>query len=123
MQTDIALLSRVDFLLLFVFLFALMRGRNMAIVAFCLSIAGYYYHQSQVQGMLQLLISVDSYVWIVQLFVVGISTGYLRDKLMQRRQEGLESEIYLKKRLAEITAINCQQRENQKLLCRAYRQQ
>lgn len=106
LQAQVGLLGRVDFFLLFVFLFALMRGRTMAIVAFCLSVFGHYLHLSQTQNLLRLLIEVDSYVWIVQLFVVGISTGYLRDKLMQSRQEGLESEQYLKKRLDEVSSIN-----------------
>jgi len=105
-QGDVALLSKVDFFLLFVFLFALLRGRTMAIVAFCMSVFGYFFQQAQTEGMLQMLISVDAYVWVVQLFVIGISTGYLRDKLMQTRQEEQESELHLKKRLDEITAIN-----------------
>jgi nucleoside-diphosphate-sugar epimerase len=106
LRDQTALLSQVDFFLLFVFLFALLRGRATAIVAFCLSVLGRYLQLSQSEDFLKLLISMDTYVWIVQLFVVGISTGYLRDKLMQSRQEGQENERYLKKRLEEITAIN-----------------
>ena len=106
LRSQVPLLSQVDFFLLFVFLFALMRGRAAAIVAFCLSVFGRYFQLSQSQDILRLLINVDMYVWIVQLFVIGISTGYLRDKLMQSRQEGRESEQYLRKRLDEMTAIN-----------------
>ena len=106
LRSQIALFQPVDFFLLFVFLFAIMRGRTMAIVAFCLAVFGHYLALSQTQSLLGLLISVDSYVWIVQVFVIGIFTGYLRDKLTQSRQEGLENEQYLQTRLDEMTAIN-----------------
>lgn len=105
-HNDVELLTKVDFYLLFVFLFAMMRGRTMAIVAFCLSVFGYFFQEAQTMDMLELLISVNAYVWIVQLFVVGISTGFLRDKLMQTQLEKTESEQYLQRRLDEITAIN-----------------
>jgi hypothetical protein len=106
LRSQITVFTQVDFFLLFVFLFAIMRGRTMAIVAFCLAVFGHYLDLSQTQNLLGLLISVDSYVWIVQVFVIGIFTGYLRDKLTQSRQEGLENEQYLKARLNEMTAIN-----------------
>ena len=106
LRGEIALFKQVDFFLLYVFLFAIMRGRTMAIVAFCLAVFGHYLALSQTQSLLGLLISVDSYVWIVQVFVIGIFTGYLRDKLTLSRQEGLENERYLQARLDEMTAIN-----------------
>lgn len=103
---DISYLRGVDLYLLFVLLFAVIRGRAMAIIAFALAVIGYYYQQAQVQGALALVMNMETYIWIAEVFLVGITVGYLRDKLTSVKQEKDEDNRFFLNRIEEISFIN-----------------
>ena len=106
LTSKISYFQGVDFYLFFVLLFAIIRGWKYAIFAFVLSVAGYCYQQAQVQSGLALLINVKTYIWIAELFVIGIGTGSLRDKLIQLEQEKDKEIKFLSGRIEEISLIN-----------------
>lgn len=99
-------LQGVNFYLLFVLLFAVIRGRVLAIVAFALATGGHFYQQMCVRGALDLVTGVDIYIWVAELFLVGIVAGHLRDRLVQLRQEKEEEHNFLTNRIKNISFIN-----------------
>jgi hypothetical protein len=101
-----AYLRSVDFLLIFILLFALQRGRVMAIFAFFLSVVGFFAQQMRSEDAAEFLINAGTYTWIAQAFALGLFTGYLRDKLTQTEKEKNEEIRFLSARLEEIAAIN-----------------
>lgn len=101
-----AYLRGIDFFLIFVLLFALMRGRMMAVFAFALSVGGYCVQQARAQGATELLINAATYTWIAEAFALGLYTGYLRDRLTQMEKEKNEEIHFLSARLDDIAKIN-----------------
>lgn len=106
LAAGISYLQGIDFFLLFVLLFAIIRGRQLAILAFVLSVAGYCYQQIQLQSGLELLIDVRTYTWITELFLVGFAAGHLRDRLTLLEQEKDEEIQFLSGRVEDIAFIN-----------------
>lgn len=106
LTTQVSFLQNVDFYLLFVLLFAATCGRQMAIFAFALSVVGYCYQQLNTQDGLKMLLNTNTYMYIVELFIVGITAGHLKEKLTQLQVERDEEIQYLSGRIDEISSIN-----------------
>ena len=100
------LFGRVDFFLLYVLLMALVHGQSAAGCAAVLASAGYCFRQMHDRTGMDVLLDYNTYLWIAQLFMVGMTTGYLKDRIISQRKDA-EGEIRsLKQRLAEMTQIN-----------------
>ena len=75
--------SRIDFYLLYVLLFALVYGQHQATFSAILAVCGYVFRQSYTRTSLEVLLDYNTYVWVAQLFIVGLVVGYMRDKYHQ----------------------------------------
>ena len=48
----------------------------------------------------------NTYVWIAQLFILGLVVGYMRDQIRTMRMESQELEDHLSRQIADIRDIN-----------------
>ena len=48
----------------------------------------------------------NTYVWIAQLMILGLSVGYLRDQLSSMKADKADEITYLNNRLKDIEEIN-----------------
>lgn len=103
---DSTYFSGINFYMLYVLLFSVVHGRQQAIYASLLSVLGYCYRQMYTETGFSLLISINTYIWIAQLFVVGMTVGHLKDKFRDLDQDKSEKIDFLTERLNDITVIN-----------------
>ncbi|MDF2540334.1 MAG: hypothetical protein K0S47_52 [Herbinix sp.] len=96
----------INFFLLYVLLFAVVHGRQQAIFASLLSVIGYCFRQMYTSSGFSLLININTYIWIVQIFIVGLTVGHLRDKFREMEADKNEKIDFLSDRLNDITVIN-----------------
>ena len=96
----------INFYLLYVLLFAVIHGRQQAIFASLLSVIGYCFRQLYSSSGFSLLIDMNTFIWIAQIFIVGLSVGHLRDKFREMQDDKNEKIEYLADRLNDITTIN-----------------
>ena len=54
----------------------------------------------------EVLIDYNTYVWIAQLFILGLVVGYMRDQIRTMRKESEEMEHYLSSEISDIRDIN-----------------
>lgn len=98
--------THVDFFMLFVLLFSLVHGLQQSIFTAALSVVGYFLIHFDGGNQLQLLMDVGTYVWIAQIFIVGMSVGHLKDRLQQLQSDKDDEINYLALRLGDISDIN-----------------
>lgn len=98
--------DRLDFYLLYVLLFAVVYGQRQATFSAILATAGYFFRQMYTKSSFEVLSSYSTYVWLAQLFIVGLVVGYQRDKLREQKQESMEEASYLSGRVDDIFDIN-----------------
>lgn len=100
------LFQDLDFYLLYVLLFAIVHGQQQAIFSSLLAIAGYCFRQMYNRSGFDVILDYHTYVWMVQLLILGFTVGYMRDQLRSIRDE-YEGEIeFLKKQLRDMSDIN-----------------
>ncbi len=98
--------DRLDFYLLYVLLFAIVYGQQQATFSAILATAGYVFRQMYTKSSFEVLSSYNTYVWLAQLFIVGMAVGYMRDKLRKQKLESAEEKEYLSRRVDDIFDIN-----------------
>lgn len=98
--------THVDFFMLYVLLFALVHGLHQSIFTAALSALGYFIVNMNGENHLELLMDVGTYVWLAQIFIVGMSVGHLKDRLRQVQSDKDEEINYLALRLGDISEIN-----------------
>lgn len=100
--------DRLDFSLLYVLLFAVALGQRQAVLSGVLASLGYCLRQVWFGrvGIEGLLLDYNTYVWMAQLFIVGMVVGYLKDQLSTVRQESQGEIAYLEGRLKDLAEIN-----------------
>ncbi len=101
-----AFFARLDFLLLYVLLFAAIHGQGQAVFSGLLAVAGYCAWQMKDRTGFQVLLDYNTYVWMAQLFIVGLVVGYLKDQLHFLRGESRARIQYLEGQLRDIEDIN-----------------
>lgn len=99
-------LQGVNFYLLYVLLFALVYGRQQAILACLLSALGCITNNLVNTQNVSLVIDVNIYIQIVRIFIVGLSVGHLRDKFSDVSTDMNNEVKFLKDQLKDITVIN-----------------
>lgn len=104
--TDSAYFSKLDFYLLYVLLFAIVYGQQQATVSAILATAGYCFRQMYTRSGFEVLMDYNTYVWIAQLFILGLVIGYLHDQLAVIRREGKDEAEYLSGQIEDIQVIN-----------------
>lgn len=96
----------LDFYLLYVLLFAIVYGQQQAIVSATLAVAGYCFRQMYDRTGFELMLDSNTYVWIAQLFILGLAVGYMRDVISKMKREQKEEREYLGEQLRDIRDIN-----------------
>lgn len=98
--------EKLDFYLLYVLLFAVIHGQQQAVVSAFLSVMGYFFLQMYGSSGFDVLLDYNTYVWTAQLFIVGMTVGYMRDRLNRITEEKDEEIRYLNERIASLEDIN-----------------
>lgn len=98
--------ANLDFYLLYVLLFAIVYGQQQATFSAALAVAGYCFRQMYHRSGLEVLLDYNTYVWIAQLFILGLIVGYMRDQLQEVHKENERELHYLSGQLYDIQDIN-----------------
>lgn len=103
---DSTYFSRLDFYLFYVLLFAIVYGQYQAIFSAVLAVSGYLFRQMYTRSGFEVMLDYTTYVWMAQLFIVGLVVGYMRDRTKSVRAESEEIQQYLNRQLRDIKDIN-----------------
>ncbi|MCR5848957.1 MAG: NAD(P)-dependent oxidoreductase [Lachnospiraceae bacterium] len=98
--------ANLDFYLLYVLLFAIVYGQQQAIFSAVLAVIGYIFRQMYDRTGFEVLLDSNTYVWIAQLFIVGMAVGYLRDQIKKLKKESVDEKDFLSLQLHDIQDIN-----------------
>ena len=98
--------ANLDFYLLYVLLFAIVYGQQQAIFSAVLAVAGYCFRQMYDRTGFEVFLDSNTYVWIAQLFIVGMAVGYLRDQIKKLKKESVDEKDFLSLQLHDIQDIN-----------------
>ncbi len=106
MAADSEFIARLDFYLLYVLLLSVVHGQQQAVFSAFLASAGYCVLQMYDRTGFEVLLDYNTYVWMAQLFIVGLTVGYMRDQLKFVRNENRSRVRYLSGQLKDIEDIN-----------------
>ena len=70
------------------------------------AVAGYLFRQMYSRSGFEVLMDYNTYVWIAQLFILGLVVGYMRDQIRTMRMESQELEDHLSRQITDIRDIN-----------------
>lgn len=98
--------ANLDFYLLYVLLFAIVYGQQQATFSAVLAVGGYCFRQMYNRSSLEVLLDYNTYVWIAQLFILGLAVGYMKDRLRNIRNENKHEVQYMVTQLDDIQDIN-----------------
>ncbi len=101
-----AYFANLDFYLLYVLLFAIVYGQQQATFSAVFAVAGYCFRQMYDRSGFEVLLDANTYVWIAQLFILGLTVGYMRDQIRKLKKESMEAQDYLSLQLSDIQDIN-----------------
>lgn len=104
--SDSEYFNRLDFFLLYVLLFAIIYGQQQAIFSSLLAVAGYFLQQMYGRTGFEVLLDYNIYIWMAQLFIIGMVVGYMRDQLQFVKDENEEEVRYLSRKVDDIADIN-----------------
>lgn len=103
--TDSQFFARLDFYLLYVLMFAIVHGERQATVSATLATCGYIFYQVYIQSSWDVMVDYNTYIWIVQLFVVGLLVGNQCDRCRALQDEIAEEKEYLSGKLSDIVEL------------------
>lgn len=98
--------NKLDFLLLYVLLFAIIYGQQQAVFSSVLAVIGYCFRQMYDKSSFDVFMDYSTYIWIAQLFILGMAVGYMRDRIRYIKEEDEEKIGYLNGQLSDMTDIN-----------------
>ena len=98
--------ANLDLYLLYVLLFAIVYGQQQATFSAVLATAGYCFRQMYDRSGFELMLDANTYIWIAQLFILGLTIGYMKDRLNVLKRESEEEQQYLSVQLRDIQDIN-----------------
>ena len=101
-----SIFSMLDFLLLYVLLFAIVYGQQQATFSAVLAVIGYCASQMTERSGFDVMLDSNTYIWIAQLFILGLVVGYMRDQLTKIKNENIEEREFLSEQLNDIQDIN-----------------
>ena len=105
-MTDSAYFTNLDPYLLYVLVFAIIYGQQQATFSAVCAVAGYLFRQMYQRTGFEVVLDYNTYVWIAQLFILGLIVGYMRDQIRMIRRESLEMEEHLTGQIADLQEIN-----------------
>ena len=106
LAADSPYFARLDLFLLYVLLFAILYGQQQASVSAILATGGQLYLQMRHRGGAAVFMDLSTYVWIAQLFILGLVVGYLKDRLGDQKDEAREDHSYMAGQIDDIKDIN-----------------
>lgn len=98
--------ANLDPYLLYVLLFAIVYGQQQATFSAILAVAGYLFRQMYTRSGFEVVLDYNTYVWIAQLFILGLVVGYMRDQIRAQRMESREMEEHLSRQIVDLKEIN-----------------
>ena len=98
--------ANLDFYLLYVLFISVIHGQQQGMIAGIFAVAGYFFRQQYNRSTFDVILDYNTYVWIAQLFIVGLVVGNLKDRLQVIRDEGNHEIKYLSTQVEDITEIN-----------------
>ncbi len=98
--------SNIDLYLIYVLIFAIIYGQQQATFSAFLAVLGYLFRQTYERTGFEVMLDYNTYIWIAQLFVVGLIVGYMRDEIRMIRKESKELEDHMNVQLRDIKDIN-----------------
>ncbi len=98
--------AKMDFFLLYVLLFAIVYGQQQATFSAVLATAGYIFRQMYQRSGFDVMLDYNTYVWIAQLFILGLVVGHMKDHLAVLKKENIHEVNYLTGQLDDIQDIN-----------------
>ena len=98
--------SRIDFYLIYVLLFAILFGQQQATFSAILATLGYVFRQMYDRTGFDVLLDYNTYIWIAQLFILGLVVGYLKDRINEQKVEAREDHTYMVGQVDDIKEIN-----------------
>lgn len=98
--------ANLDFYLLYVLLFAIVYGQQQAVFSGVLAVAGYCFRQMYDRSGFDVMIDYNTYIWIAQIFILGLVVGYMRDQIRVIKGEDEQEMGYLSGLLDDIEDIN-----------------
>lgn len=98
--------QNLDFFLLYVLLFAIIYGQQQATFSALLATMGYLFRQMYSRSGFEVVLDYNTYVWIAQLFILGLVVGHMRDKLKVQQEEEESEAEYLHEQIEDIATIN-----------------
>jgi len=101
-----SIFNRLDFFLIYVLLFAIFYGQQQALLSGTLAVICYCITRISFENGFEIILSSDTYIWIAQLFVVGLVVGYMKDQLSEIEKENEEEKDYLSDQLTDIQDIH-----------------
>ncbi len=102
---DSVYFKSIDLYLLYVVFIAVIYGKGQTTIALLLSFAGKIALEPDF-SIYNAVVDYNNYVWMLQFLIVGMGTGYIRDKYKQSIGDKEETIEYLNAELAEIKEIN-----------------
>lgn len=105
-NVDSPYFAKMDFYLLYVLLFAIVYGQQQATFSAVLATAGYIFRQMYQRTGFEVMLDYNTYVWVAQLFILGLAVGYMRDRLSVLKNENRQETKYLEEQLSDIKDIN-----------------
>ena len=98
--------SKIDFYLIYVLLFAVVHGQRQATFSALLAMAGYVFRQMYGKSGIEVVTDYNTYVWIAEIFIVGLVVGYMKDQLQFMKEESEQEVEFLSERVTDIGDIN-----------------
>ncbi len=98
--------GKLDFYLLYVLLFAIVYGQQQATFSAVLAVAGYCFRQMYDRTGFEVMLDANTYMWIAQLFILGLVVGYMRDQIAKLKKESEEEKDFLSLQLSDVQDIN-----------------
>ncbi len=98
--------AKIDFYLLYVLLFAILFGQQQATFSAILATFGYLFRQMHDRSGFDVLLDYNTYIWIAELFILGLVVGYLKDRINDQRVEMREDHTYMVGQVDDIKEIN-----------------
>jgi nucleoside-diphosphate-sugar epimerase len=99
-------LGKLDCYLIYVLLFAIIYGQQQATFSAILAVAGYCFRQMYTKSGFEVALDYNTYVWIAQLLILGLTVGYLKDQIKLIKNDKDDEIHYLSNRVTDIEAIN-----------------
>ena len=103
---DVSIFAKMDFLLLYVLVFAIYYGQQQATFSAVLAIVGYCANQISVRSGFEIILDADTYIWIAELFVLGLVIGHIKDQLTTIKRENEEEREFLSDQLTDIQDLH-----------------